>query len=98
CSWVAAIVVECVVQAEEEESAAMGAGDGLGDSGERGVDGALVGEAGGQDFDLTRLALVETGDKGAWLRQTLVWLRGANRVGSRFDGCRLGNLCRSWGK
>jgi hypothetical protein len=56
------VLVEFVVQAKEEEAVAMGAGDGLGDGGERGVSGALVGEAGGQDFDLEGLALVEAGD------------------------------------
>jgi hypothetical protein len=62
------VVVEFVVQVKEKETAAMGAGDGLGDGGERGVDGALVGEAGGQDFDLEGLPLVETGDEGAGWR------------------------------
>ena len=40
----------------------MGAGDGLGNGGERGIDAALEGEAGGQDLDLKGLAFVEAGD------------------------------------
>ena len=61
-----------MVEAEEEETVVMGAGDGFGDGGQGAVDVAVEGEAVFQDLDLQDLALIGAGQDGARRRETVV--------------------------